>query len=159
MRLQAVEEFNELGGGFNIAMRDLDIRGAGNMLGGEQSGFIDEVGFETYHQLLDEAVGELRTEEFADVFDKKHVPRPLETEVDVDEDALIPDSGLSCSVERRSVDRRCSRAGSWEARDDVPLEWCDRFGPVPYEVDQLFRAALLEQLRQPPRRWIVFFRT
>jgi len=151
MRLQAVEEFNELGSGFNIAMRDLDIRGAGNMLGGEQSGFIDEVGFETYHQLLDEAVGELRTEEFADVFDKKHVPRPLETVVDVDEDALIPDSYLSNNVERLNVYRRISEAASGEALDDIRLEMLDRFGPVPEQVDQLLRAARLKLLGQPLR--------
>ena len=67
-RLQAVEEFSDLGSGFNLSMRDLDIRGAGNMLGAEQSGFIEDVGFETYHKILDEAVQELRHEEFADVF-------------------------------------------------------------------------------------------
>ena len=151
MRLQAVEEFSELGSGFNIAMRDLDIRGAGNMLGGEQSGFIDEVGFETYHQLLDEAVGELRTEEFAHVFDKKHVPRSLETVIDVDEDALIPDAYLSNNVERLNVYRRISEASTGESLEDIRIEMLDRFGPVPEQVDQLLRAARLKLLGQPLR--------
>ncbi|MFB3131089.1 MAG: transcription-repair coupling factor, partial [Rhodothermales bacterium] len=86
-RLQAVEELSDLGSGFHIAMRDLDIRGAGNLLGGEQSGFIAEVGFETYHKILDEAVQELRYDEFHDLFKDAPAPRPGETTVDVDEDA------------------------------------------------------------------------
>ena len=76
-RLQAVEEFSDLGAGFNLSMRDLDIRGAGNMLGAEQSGFIEDVGFETYHKILDEAVQELRADEFAEVFaDQDVAPLP-----------------------------------------------------------------------------------
>src|SRR6186997_1829395 len=67
-RLKAIEEFSELGSGFNVAMRDLDIRGAGNMLGGEQSGFISEIGYEMYHKILDEAIAELKETEFADLF-------------------------------------------------------------------------------------------
>ena len=67
-RLKAIEEFSDLGSGFNVAMRDLDIRGAGNFLGGEQSGFISEIGFEMYHKILDEAIQELKETEFADLF-------------------------------------------------------------------------------------------
>ena len=69
-RLRALEEFSDLGNGINIAMRDLDIRGAGNLLGAEQSGFINDIGFETYHKILDEAIAELKENEFADLFDK-----------------------------------------------------------------------------------------
>jgi transcription-repair coupling factor (superfamily II helicase) len=121
MRLEALEEFSELGGGFNIAMRDLDIRGAGNMLGGEQSGFIEDVGFETYHQILDEAVLELRETEFSEVFDTPHAPRPVETVVDVEADTFIPDSYVANNVERLNLYRRLSEAGRRRF---------DRFAPV-----------------------------
>lgn len=159
MRLQAVEEFSDLGSGFNIAMRDLDIRGAGNLLGGEQSGFIDEVGFETYHKILDDAVGELREEEFAEVFaDQKHVPRVQETVVDVEEDAFIPGSYLSNNVERLNVYRRISETATVDDLDDVRLEILDRFGPIPDELENLLRAARLRLLAQSLRLARVLFK-
>jgi transcription-repair coupling factor (superfamily II helicase) len=86
-RLQAIEEFSELGSGFNVAMRDLDIRGAGNLLGGEQSGFISEIGFDMYHKILDEAVQELQEEEFADLFDQKKVPEECIVDTDLKSNA------------------------------------------------------------------------
>jgi transcription-repair coupling factor (superfamily II helicase) len=158
MRLQALEEFSDLGGGFNIAMRDLDIRGAGNMLGGEQSGFIEEVGFETYHQILDEAVLELREEEFSHVFDTPHIPRPVETVVDVEEDTFIPDTYIANNVERLNVYRRLSEAADDDAIDTIRLEALDRFGPVPSELDALLDAARLRLRGQEIRLAKVLFK-
>ncbi|MFQ5570852.1 MAG: transcription-repair coupling factor [Rhodothermales bacterium] len=147
-RLQAVEEFSDLGSGFNIAMRDLDIRGAGNLLGGEQSGFIAEVGYETYHKILDEAVQELRFEEFHDLFKDAPVPQPQETTVDVEENALIPRSYLSNHLERLSLYRRISEAGSVATLEELRTEMIDRFGPIPVEVDNLLLAAEIKMLGQ-----------
>lgn len=150
-RLQAVEELSDLGSGFQIAMRDLDIRGAGNLLGGEQSGFIAEVGFETYHKILDEAVQELRFEEFHDLFKDAPAPQPDETTVDVEEDAFIPESYLSNHLERLGLYRRISEAGSTAALDDLRAEMNDRFGPVPDEVDNLMLAVEIKLLGQALR--------
>jgi transcription-repair coupling factor (superfamily II helicase) len=147
-RLQAVEEFSDLGSGFNIAMRDLDIRGAGNMLGAEQTGFIDEVGFDTYHRILDEAVQELREEEFADLFDTPSVPKAQETVVDVEEDALIPEHYLANNVERLNLYRRISEAAEAETLEEIRAEMFDRFGPIPEEVDHLIRAAEMRLIGQ-----------
>ncbi len=123
-RLQAIEEFSELGSGFSIAMRDLDIRGAGNLLGAEQSGFIEEIGFETYQQILDEAIRELREEEFADVLGAPP-PKPPETSVDVEADAFIPDTYVSSNVERLNLYRRLS-----EATDEAAIELSARSWPT-----------------------------
>jgi len=143
-RLQAVEEFSDLGSGFNIAMRDLDIRGAGNMLGAEQSGFIEDIGFETYHKILDEAVQELRAEEFPELFNSAPIPRPEETTVDVDEDAFIPSHYVSNNVERLNIYRRISEAETEEDLEEIRAELADRFGEIPGETENLFIAARLK---------------
>ncbi len=145
-RLQAVEEFSDLGSGFTLAMRDMDIRGAGNLLGGEQSGFIEDVGFETYHKILDEAVQELREEEFRDVFDEKHVPRAGDTTVDVEEDAYIPGDYVSNGLERLNIYRRISEADMNEELDTIRTELADRFGRLPREVENLMIAAEMKNL-------------
>jgi len=152
-RLQAVEEFSDLGSGFSLAMRDLDIRGAGSLLGAEQSGFIADVGYETYHKILDEAVKELRQDEFAEVFDGEAVPPGPETSVDVEEDAYIPDEYLSNNVERLNLYRRISDAPNAKTLDDLREEMRDRFGPFPDSVEHLLTAATLrlhgQRLRLP----------
>ena len=150
-RLQAVEELSELGSGFQIAMRDLDIRGAGNMLGAEQSGFIEDVGFETYHKILDEAVAELRSEEFSELFEQPVAPRSGETAVELDVDALIPEAYLANRVERLNIYRRISDASG---RDDLKTlfdELADRFGPPPEAVRQLMQGVELKLLAQELR--------
>lgn len=139
-RLQAIEEFNELGSGFNIAMRDLDIRGAGNLLGAEQTGFIEEVGFETYQKILDEAVLELKSEEFGELFQSVPVPAPGETVIDVEEDAFIPDEYLANSVERLNIYRRISEAADVQTLAELREELDDRFGPLPQAVENLLLA-------------------
>ena len=158
-RLQAVEEFSDLGSGFNLSMRDLDIRGAGNMLGAEQSGFIEDVGFETYHKILDEAVQELRHEEFADVFaDQDTAPPPPEPTVDVEDDVFIPTTYVSNPVERLNLYRRLSDLDTTEEIDAFRAELTDRFGPAPHEIDTLLRLAAMRpqamRLRLPRVVWM-----
>ena len=157
-RLQAVEEFSDLGSGFNLSMRDLDIRGAGDMLGAEQSGFIEDVGFETYHKILDEAVQELRHEEFADVFaDQDSAPPPPEPTVDVEDDVFIPVDYVSNPVERLNLYRRLVDADTPESVDAFRAELEDRFGPAPDAIDTLLRLAAMRplamRLRLPRVTW------
>jgi transcription-repair coupling factor (superfamily II helicase) len=152
-RLKAVEQFSDLGSGFDIAMRDLDIRGAGSLLGAEQSGFIEDVGYETYHKILDQAMKELREEEFEDVFDGEAVPPGPETSVDVEEDAYIPDTYVRDNTERLNLYRRISDAPDETTLVDLLEELEDRFGAVPGPVENLLTGAQLrllgEQLRMP----------
>ena len=152
-RLKAVEQFSDLGSGFDIAMRDLDIRGAGALLGAEQSGFIEDVGYETYHNILDQAVKELRDEEFDDVFDGEAVPPGPETSVDVEEDAYIPESYLRDNTERLNLYRRISDAPDETTLVDLLDEMEDRFGDAPEPVQNLLTGARLrllgERLRMP----------
>ena len=102
--LSAIEEFSDLGSGFNVAMRDLDIRGSGNLLGAEQSGFIAEIGFEMYHKILDEAIQELKEDEFKGVFpDDKPRPFITFTQIDTDMEILIPDEYVTSIAERYSA--------------------------------------------------------
>ncbi|GIV58799.1 MAG: transcription-repair-coupling factor [Rhodothermaceae bacterium] len=157
-RLQAVEEFSDLGSGFSLAMRDLDIRGAGNLLGAEQSGFIADVGFETYHKILEEAVHELQAEEFSNLFDQPPAPPAGETTLDVEADALIPETYLANSVERLNLYRRISEAPDADALAELREEMADRFGPVPPEVDNLLLAAAIKQLAERLRLARVLFK-
>lgn len=157
-RLQAVEEFSDLGAGFNLSMRDLDIRGAGNMLGAEQSGFIEDVGFETYHKILDEAVQELRHEEFAEVFaDQDTAPPPPEPTVDVEDDVFIPQDYVTNPVERLNLYRRLADLESEDDIEGFKTELEDRFGPAPAAVDTLLRLAAMRplamRLRLPRAVW------
>ncbi len=158
-RLRAVEEFSDLGSGFSLAMRDLDIRGAGTLLGGEQSGFIEDVGYETYHRILDDAVQELRSEEFQGVFaGEKHAPPASETNVDVEADALLPVDYLPNNTERLNLYRRISEAGEQSALDELRSEMADRFGPLPEAAKHLMAAAELRLLAQRLRLPKVLFK-
>ncbi|PQJ35008.1 transcription-repair coupling factor [Salinibacter sp. 10B] len=152
-RLKAVEQFSDLGSGFDIAMRDLDIRGAGSLLGAEQSGFVEDVGYEMYHKILDQAMKELREEEFEEVFDGEAVPPGPETSVDVEEDAYIPDEYVRDNTERLNLYRRISDAPDETTLVDLLDELEDRFGDVPDPVENLLTGAQLrllgERLRMP----------
>jgi transcription-repair coupling factor (superfamily II helicase) len=148
-RLQAIEEFTELGSGFNLAMRDLEIRGAGNMLGGEQSGFILEMGFEMYTKTLEEAVGELKQQEFSALFsaDQKKQPQArADTIIEADVDAYIPEFYVEDDSERLDIYRRLYRTQTIEAADDIRLELVDRFGSSVEEVENLFMLSNLRVL-------------
>ncbi len=148
-RLQAIEEFTELGSGFNLAMRDLEIRGAGNMLGGEQSGFIMEMGFEMYTKTLEEAVGELKQQEFSTLFsaDQKKQPQArADTIIEADVDAYIPEFYVEDDSERLDIYRRLYRTQTIEAADEIRLELVDRFGSSVEEVENLFMLSNLRVL-------------
>jgi len=140
-RLQTLEQFNELGSGFQIAMRDLDIRGAGNLLGGEQSGFIAEIGFEMYQKILAEAMRELKTSDFKDVF-KQELERKKEfvsdCTIDTDLEILIPDSYVENINERLSLYTQIDDIEDNDKLLAFSAELQDRFGPVPKPVQELF---------------------
>jgi transcription-repair coupling factor (superfamily II helicase) len=137
-----VEEFTELGSGFNLAMRDLEIRGTGNLLGAEQSGFIAEMGFEMYERVLEEAVEELKDQEFQTLFAEAPASRrerKVETVIDSDLEAYIPDFYVESDTERLDIYRRLSRALSQTEIDGICEELKDRFGEYPEEVGNLFK--------------------
>jgi transcription-repair coupling factor (superfamily II helicase) len=140
-RLQTLEQHSELGSGFQIAMRDLDIRGAGNMLGGEQSGFMAEIGFEMYQKILDESIRELKRTDFKDLF-KEEISKQddfvQDCTIDTDLEILIPDEYVESIAERLSLYQRLDNAENDIELDELKLEMSDRFGPVPTPVEDLF---------------------
>lgn len=147
-RLHAIEEFSELGSGFNVAMRDLDIRGAGNLLGGEQSGFIAEIGFEMYNKILDEAVQELKEEEFTDLFKETEVQRieSKDCNIETDFEALIPDDYVRNIGERLNLYNELSSLHTDEQLQQYLEKLRDRFGPVPTQVTDLIDVIRLREL-------------
>ncbi len=140
-RLQTLEQFSELGSGFQIAMRDLDIRGAGNLLGGEQSGFMAEIGFEMYQKILAEAVRELKRSDFQDLF-KEEISKQddfvADCTIDTDLEIMIPDAYVENIGERLSLYTRLDQAENDEELIAMKAEMEDRFGPMPASVDDLF---------------------
>jgi transcription-repair coupling factor (superfamily II helicase) len=140
-RLQTLEQHSELGSGFQIAMRDLDIRGAGNLLGGEQSGFMAEIGFEMYQKILDEAIRELKRTEFKELF-KEEIARQddfvQDCTIDTDLEILIPDDYVESITERLSLYQRLDNCESEEELDFMKQEMVDRFGSLPQQVEDLF---------------------
>ncbi len=146
-RLSAIEEFSDLGSGFNVAMRDLDIRGSGNLLGAEQSGFIAEIGFEMYHKILDEAIQELKDEEFKDVFDDEK-PRPFIafTQVDTDLEILIPNEYVTSLSERYNLYAELAKLENEVELSAFRQQLHDRFGPPPPQVSALLNTMRLQWL-------------
>ncbi|BDQ03552.1 transcription-repair coupling factor [Ignavibacterium sp.] len=143
-RLQAIEEFTEIGSGFNLSMRDLEIRGAGNLLGKEQTGFIDEIGFDLYIKLINEAVEELKYEEFKEVF--KSLPKPKErTEPTIDTyfEIGIPEEYMPDQSERLNFYTALYSVQSQQEIDDLKEELTDRFGDYPEIVNLLLQTATL----------------
>lgn len=140
-RLQTLEQHSELGSGFQIAMRDLDIRGAGNMLGGEQSGFMAEIGFEMYQKILDEAIRELKRTQFKELF-KEEITRQddyvQDCTIDTDLEILIPDEYVESIAERLSLYQRLDNCETEEDLSLMRQELSDRFGPLPQQVEDLF---------------------
>ena len=133
-RLRALEEFTELGSGSQLAMRDLEIRGAGTLLGAEQSGFIDSLGFDLYNKVLDEAVKELKNENLPEEAAEQG---EIETQVDIDCDAFLPDDYVESGTERVEIYQRLTEADTAEEFDDIRLELQDRFGKLPEPVENL----------------------
>ncbi len=140
-RLQTLEQFSDLGSGFQIAMRDLDIRGAGNLLGGEQTGFMAEIGFEMYQKILEEAIRELKRTSFKDLF-KEEISKQddfvSDCTIDSDLEILIPDDYVESIAERLSLYTRLDNCEKEEELQEFHKEMLDRFGPVPSTVEDLF---------------------
>ncbi|MDD3990054.1 MAG: helicase-related protein, partial [Bacteroidales bacterium] len=147
-RLKAIESFSDLGSGFNIAMQDLDIRGAGNLLGGEQSGFIAEMGFETYQRILTEAFAEIVQENSALYSFTERAEREYAADctIDTDLEILIPDSYINITAEKirlyKELDAIEQESGLVAFREEL----VDRYGPVPREADQLIYTVRLRIL-------------
>jgi transcription-repair coupling factor (superfamily II helicase) len=145
-RLRALEQFTDLGSGFKIAMKDLEIRGAGDMLGGEQSGFITDMGFDTYQKILAEAVKELKENEFKDLYEKENKDKGSdfvdEVQIDTDMELLIPDNYVNNIEERLKLYQRLGELTEEEDLQFFEMELEDRFGPIPPSV-----AALLYSVR------------
>lgn len=150
-RLQAIENFSELGSGIHIAMQDLDIRGAGNLLGGEQSGFIADLGYETYQKILKEAVEELKNDEFYDLYKEEETEKSdkawvTDCTIESDLELLFPDAYIPSSSERISLYKELD---NMEKEKDIQLfisRLRDRFGQIPQEGLELIRIVSLRQL-------------
>ena len=145
-RLKAIEEFSDLGSGFNIAMQDLDIRGAGNMLGAEQSGFIADIGFETYHRILNEAIQELKQEEFKDLFAEEEQQKSQtflkvkyvnDCQIDTDMELLFPDDYIPGTSERMLLYRELDNLENEQQLQKFKEGLIDRFGKMPKETREL----------------------
>jgi len=147
-RLTAIEQFSDLGSGFQIAMRDLDIRGAGNLLGGEQSGFISEIGFDMYQKILQEAIDELKEKEFKEVYAEELANKDYvrDCQLETDLEILIPDDYISNIEERLNIYRDLDNIESEEALAFYRKQLVDRFGEIPSSTEDLFNAIRL--------RWI-----
>jgi transcription-repair coupling factor (superfamily II helicase) len=149
-RLSALEEFSELGDGFKVAMRDLDIRGAGNLLGGEQSGFITDLGFDTYHKILDDAIQELKETDFKDLFAKELAEKAKiivqDCVIETDLEILIPDHYVNNISERLQLYSRLDNIKDEPQLKEFTVEVRDRFGPFPTSVEELVNTVRLRWL-------------
>ncbi len=147
-RLSALEEFSDLGDGFKVAMRDLDIRGAGNLLGGEQSGFITDLGFDMYHKILDEAVQELKENDFRDLFVNdlaKEAAKIVAQDctIETDMEILIPDKYVANISERLGLYSKLDSIKNEEKLQEFITNVSDRFGPMPSAVNDLVETVRL----------------
>ncbi|PJJ83281.1 transcription-repair coupling factor [Mucilaginibacter auburnensis] len=146
-RLSAIEEFSDLGSGFNVAMRDLDIRGSGNLLGAEQSGFIAEIGFEMYHKILDEAIQELKDDEFKGLFPEDKPKSFISfTQIDTDMEILIPNEYVTSLSERYNLYSELSKLENETELLAFQQKLHDRFGPIPPQVNDLLNTMRLQWL-------------
>jgi len=138
-RISALEQFTELGSGFNIAMKDLEIRGAGDLLGGEQSGFINEIGFDTYQKILNEAIEELKENEFKDLYDEDETNKVYVKEVTIDTDfeLLFPDNYINNITERLNLYTQLNNLKTDAELHTFETELVDRFGELPKEAINL----------------------
>lgn len=153
-RLEALETFSELGSGFNLAMQDLDIRGAGNLLGSEQSGFMEDLGYETYQKILSQAVTELKNDEFSDFY-QEEMEQGLQLvgddfvddcSIESDLEMFFPDSYVPGSSERMLLYRELDRIEDDNELTAYRQRLIDRFGPVPREGEELMQVVRLRRL-------------
>ena len=151
-RLSTLEEFSDLGDGFKVAMRDLDIRGAGNLLGAEQSGFINDLGYELYHKILDEAVQELKENEFRELFEKdlSEIVEAIKTDCQIDTDlhVLIPEKFVTSISERLSLYTQLDDMKTEEDLQKFEVMVKDRFGPLPPEVIDIIKIVRVRWLAE-----------
>ena len=153
-RLEALETFSELGSGFNLAMQDLDIRGAGNLLGAEQSGFMEDLGYETYQKILSQAVTELKNDEFADMYEEQMDEGRQFSGDDFVEDCAVesdlemyfPDTYVPGSSERMLLYRELDNISDDRDLETYRQRLTDRFGPVPREGEELLQVVPLRRL-------------
>ena len=147
-RITALEQFTELGSGFNIAMKDLEIRGAGDLLGGEQSGFINEIGFDTYQKILNEAIEELKENEFKDLYNEDEANKVYVKEVTIDTDfeLLFPDSYVNNIAERLNLYTQLNNLKTEEELYIFEKDLIDRFGELPKEVTDLLNSVQIKWL-------------
>ena len=146
-RIQAVELFSDLGSGFNIAMKDLEIRGAGDLLGGEQSGFINDIGFETYQKILNEAIEELKENEFKALYkDDDDTPKEFvkETQIDTDFEILFPDDYINVIKERLNLYKELSGLETADELSEFEQHLIDRFGELPVQAQDLLNSVRLK---------------
>ncbi len=149
-RLKAIEEFSDLGSGFNVAMRDLDIRGAGNLLGGEQSGFISEIGFEMYHKILDEAIEELKETDFSELFKEENKLKPFvsDCQIDTDMEILLPTDYVNSVTERLVLYKELDSLDEEQSLVAFEEKLLDRFGPLPQPAKELIATIRLRWLAE-----------
>ena len=143
-RIQALEQFSELGSGFNIAMKDLEIRGAGDLLGGEQSGFINEIGFDTYQKIMNEAIEELKENEFKDLYHEENEDENKEyvkeLQIDTDFELLFPDEYINSITERLNLYNELGTIKDEAGLLAYETKLIDRFGPLPKEAKALLNS-------------------
>ncbi len=146
-RLKALEDFSDLGSGFNIALRDLDIRGAGDMLGGEQSGFISDIGYEMYQRIIDEAIRELKSKEFKSLYAQEPVGvLPADCALDTDMELLIPDVYVSNAAERLSLYKELDNLESDDQLTNFSKKLIDMFGQIPNSTRELVLSIKLRRM-------------
>jgi transcription-repair coupling factor (superfamily II helicase) len=149
-RLQALEQFSDLGSGFKISMRDLEIRGAGDLLGAEQSGFINDLGFDTYQRILAEAVDELKQTEFKELYENEHHRKDgnyiTDCQIDTDMELLIPDHYVNNIEERLRLYQELDSIEAEEQLDVFGEGLIDRFGTLPAPVEELLKSMRLRWL-------------
>ena len=147
-RIRTIEQFSALGSGIQIAMKDLEIRGAGDLLGGEQSGFINEIGFETYQKILQEAIEELKENEFKSLYEEQQTEGlkayVKEVQIDTDLEAYLPDDYLSIVKERLALYQTLSQIKTVEELKDFEAQLIDRFGPLPEQAIELIESVRLK---------------
>ena len=147
-RIQAIELFTELGSGINIAMKDLEIRGAGDLLGGEQSGFINDIGFDTYQKILTETIEELKENEFKELYKEELDGKPKEyvkeIQIDTDFEILFPDDYINVISERLSLYNKLSELKTEEQLQKFEVEIIDRFGEFPTQVEDLLKTVRIK---------------
>jgi len=146
-RIQALEEYTALGSGFNIAMKDLEIRGAGDLLGGEQSGFINEIGFETYQKILSEAIDELKENEFKDLYEETEGKEKIfvkDTQLDSDFELLFPDDYINNTTERLNLYTELNTLKTDDELQKFESRLIDRFGSYPTQVEDLLNSVRIK---------------